>query len=62
MSQEGKQTLLTRPFIEQMLREAGHWINVNNGRCGALEDFLCRVTSVCCELLDRFDAEKQKGV
>jgi hypothetical protein len=47
----------TREDLERLLRDAGHAINANNGRCGLIEDVLCRVTSLCVYMLNVWDGE-----
>lgn len=42
---------MTRAEIEKLMRDAGHATNANAGRCGLVEDVLCRVTCLCVDLL-----------
>jgi hypothetical protein len=53
--------MLNRTAVEKMARDAGHAINANNGRCPLIEDVLCRVTTLCVELLNEFDEREYKA-
>ena len=46
---------LTKERVEQLMRDAGKCINIVNGNCAILEDTLCAVTSLCCQLLDQME-------
>lgn len=50
-----KSGMINREAVEKLCRDAGHAINANNGRCALIEDVLCRVTTLCVELLNEFD-------
>ena len=38
--------------LKKLLIDTGHAINANNGQCELIEDVLCRVTTLICELND----------
>ena len=46
---------ITKARVEHLMRQCGHAINRNNGRCGFIEDVLCQVTTLCVELLNEID-------
>ncbi len=52
---------MTREQIEKLCIDAGHAINANNGRCELIEDVLCRVTTLCCDLLNQMDEEQAQS-
>jgi hypothetical protein len=41
--------------IEKLCIENGHAINANNGRCGLIEDHLCRAITFYVKLLAEID-------
>ena len=43
--------------IEKLMVDCGHAINANNGRCYLIEEVLCRVTTLCVELLNDMDEQ-----
>jgi len=47
---------ITRERVEKLMRDAGHAINANDGRCPLVEKVLCDVTGLCCDLLKREDS------
>lgn len=51
---------MDRDEIAKLLTDAGHAINANNGHCALVEGVLCRVTSLCTDLLREIDAKKVK--
>ncbi len=52
--------MFERAAVEELLKDLGIAINVNNGRDEALEHTLCRVTTLCVELLAHFDEEESR--
>lgn len=54
--------MLTKESVDKLLRETGHAINANNGRCSMIEDVLCKVTTLCVELLNDFDEREHAAV
>jgi hypothetical protein len=46
---------ISKSRVEKLLCEAGHHINRVNGRDGPIEDFLCKITSLCTDLLGKLD-------
>ena len=53
--------MLNRTQVEKLMRDAGHAINANNGKCHLIEDVLCKVTTLCVELLNEFDEREHKA-
>lgn len=47
----------TTDKLNQLLVDAGQAIDANNGRCELIEDVLCRVTTLVCNLLDAREQE-----
>lgn len=47
----------TAEKLNTLLVDAGHAINVNNGRCELIEDVLCRLTGLVCDLLNHQEAD-----
>lgn len=45
----------TKPELEKLLREIGHAINANNGRCGRIEDTLIKAQSLVLDCLNVID-------
>lgn len=54
-------TMMNKEAIEKLCRDAGHVINANNGRCVLIEDVLCKVMTLCIELLNDFDEKEYKA-
>lgn len=44
--------MITKAFLEKLSVDCGHAINHLNGRSALAESVLCRVTSLCAELLN----------
>ena len=60
---EGETMMMTKESVEKLLVETGHAINANavHGLCPVVEDCLCKVTTLCVELLNYFDEEEYKA-